>query len=79
MGAPHFGVIMVSDPGRCWRLIQRPDGPPGQPAACPATVRWIGWARHRDDDPWFRVWSCDGHVDGVHDPRSVDVVTRGRR
>ncbi len=58
--ADAFGV----DRGRdgCWRYV--PDSG-GRPQRCTGQVNWAGFVATRQRR--WRVWSCDGHLDGGTD------------
>lgn len=53
-----------SEPGRCWRMVYANAVTLGAPEHCQEQVVWVG--NHRlTDGKRIRVWSCDGHVEGL--------------
>jgi hypothetical protein len=59
----YYAEAVFSEPGQCWRFVYRsPDD--GRPMHCDQPVVWVGSHRHRDGKQ-IRVWSCQGHVEGV--------------
>jgi hypothetical protein len=59
----HHADAVFSEPGRCWRMVHRSDAE-GQATHCPEPVVWVGDHRLKGGKR-IRVWSCDGHVEGV--------------
>lgn len=57
----RYSDAFCTDRGRdgCWRYVYDH----GVPDRCREPVMWAGWYSTRDGR-WFRVWSCDGHLDG---------------
>jgi len=65
----HYADAVFSEPGRCWRMVQKPGV--GAPDHCPEPVVWVG--NHRlSGGKRIRVWSCEGHVKGVEQAERVD-------
>src|SRR5664280_719134 len=73
----HYANAVRAEPNRCWRMASRPPGPQvGSPADCEEPVRRVGRAvvgRRR-----MRMWSCDGHVEGLDDLRRLGPRQGGR-
>jgi len=64
----HYADAVFAEPGRCWRFIQQAGV--GAPANCSEPVVWVG--NHRlNCGKGIRVWSCDGHREGLEEPESV--------
>jgi len=67
----HYADAVFSEPGRCWRFVYRSDpGTQGQPMHCPESIRWVG-NHYLAGGKRIRVWSCDGHLEGVEKPERV--------
>jgi hypothetical protein len=66
----HYADAVRAEPGQCWRMVvQNHDARPDIPAHCPAPALWIGSAvvgKVR-----MRLWSCQGHIEGLEDLRPV--------
>ena len=66
----HYANAIRAEPGICWRMVSRGPGyRMGSPTDCPEPVRWVGNAmvgKRR-----MRLWSCEGHVEGLDGPRSI--------
>jgi hypothetical protein len=68
----HYADVAFFEPGRCWRMVHDSEGP-GRPTFCLEPVVWVG--NHRLAGPngkVIRVWSCDGHREGVEQPERVN-------
>jgi hypothetical protein len=66
----HYAEAAFSEPGRCWRMIANPDGT-GHPKHCPEPVVRVG--NHLlAGGKRIRVWSCDGHREGLEQAERVD-------
>jgi hypothetical protein len=66
----YYANAVRAEPGRCFRMVSRPPGPQvGSPTDCLEPVRWIG--RRQVGKKRMRLWSCEGHADGLEDPRPV--------
>jgi hypothetical protein len=64
----HDGDAVLSEPGRCWRMVVKAGA--AEAAHCAEPVVWVG--NHRlEDGKQIRVWSCDGHREGLVEPDSV--------
>jgi hypothetical protein len=64
----HYADAVFSEPGRCWRMVQMPGV--GAPDFCSEPVVWVG--NHRIvGGKQIRVWSCEGHVEGVEEAERV--------
>ena len=64
----HYADAVFPEPGRCWRMVQTAGV--GAPDHCSEPVVWVG--NHRlSGGKRIRVWSCDGHREGVEEPESV--------
>ena len=67
----HYADAVRAEAGQCWRMVSRGSGfRMGSPTDCPEPVRWTGRAmvgRKR-----MRLWSCEGHVQGLEDLRRVN-------
>jgi hypothetical protein len=66
----HFAESVFIAPGRCWRLVT---DFAGRPEHCTEPVVAIG--RHRlsgRDARVVRVWSCEGHREGLENPKPVN-------
>jgi hypothetical protein len=59
----HYADAVFSEPGRCWRMIHDGEGS-GRPTFCEEPVVWVGNTRLVGGKQ-IRVWSCEGHVEGV--------------
>jgi len=65
----HYADAVFSEPGRCWRMVQQAGV--GAPDHCSDPVVWVG--NHRlSGGKRIRVWSCEGHREGVEQPERVD-------
>lgn len=60
----YADAFTADGPARCWRHTTS-DGRHGAPTRCPNPVDWAGWYDTRNGTR-YRVWSCDGHLDGGH-------------
>jgi hypothetical protein len=65
----HYAECVFSKPGQCWRMISNPDGT-GRPNQCPEHVVWAG-NHSLAGGKRIRVWTCDGHLEGVDRPERV--------
>jgi len=65
----HYAEAVFSEEGRCWRFISSPDGT-GRPTFCPEPVMLAGTTRLKGGRR-IRVWSCDGHREGIEKPALV--------
>ncbi len=59
----------AAEPGRCWRLVYDGEGS-GRPTFCEKPVAWVGNTRLVGGKQ-IRVWSCEGHVEGVEETKRV--------
>jgi len=67
----HYADAVFSEPGRCWRVIQQAGV--GVSDYCPGHVVWAG--NHRlSGDKRIRVWSCEGHREGVEEAERMEGV-----
>ena len=67
---PHYANAVRAEPGRCWRMVSRPAGyRVDTPTDCLEPVRWIG--RRQVGRKRMRLWSCEGHAEGLEDLRPV--------
>lgn len=64
----HHGEVVFAEPGRCWRMVQTAGT--GSLDHCSEPVVWVGNFR-RAGGKQVRVWSCDGHREGLEEPESV--------
>lgn len=62
----HYADAVFSEPGRCWRMVHDGEGS-GRPTFYEEPVVWVG-NHHLVGGKQVRVWSCDGHVEGVIEP-----------
>jgi hypothetical protein len=67
--ADHYADTVCSEPGQCWWMISNPDGA-GRPKHCPEPIAWVGDHRLAGGNR-IRVWTCDGHLEGVENPERV--------
>ena len=66
----YYANAVRAEPSICWRMVSRPPGyRMGSPMVCPESVRWIG--RAMVGKKRMRLWSCDGHAEGLEDLRSL--------
>jgi len=73
---PHYANAVRAEPGLCWRMVSRPTGyQAGAPTDCFEPVRWIG--RAMVGKKRMRLWSCEGHSEGLEDLRPIRTATRG--
>jgi hypothetical protein len=68
-GWDHYADAVFSEPGRCWRMVYDGEGS-GRPTFCEELVVWVG-NHHLVGGKQIRVWSCDGHREGLEEPESV--------
>ena len=62
----HYANAVRAEPNRCWRMVSRPPGPQvGSPTDCEEAVQWVG--RALVGKTQMRLWSCEGHVEGLED------------
>jgi hypothetical protein len=73
----HYADAVFSEPCRCWRFISSPDGS-GRPDFCSEPVVWVGFHTLRGGRR-IRVWSCEGHREGIQRRRDATVATTGRK
>lgn len=67
----HYANAVRAEPGICWRMVSRGPGfRTGSPTDCPEPVRWMG--RAMVGKRRMRLWSCDGHVEGLEQLRPVN-------
>ena len=64
----HYAEVVFSEPGRCWRMVYDGEGS-GRRTHCSEPVVWVGNNRLAGGRR-IRVWSCEGHVEGVIEPYS---------
>jgi len=66
----HYAEAVRGEPGQCFRMVSQPPGyQAGSPTDCLEPVVWIG--RRMVGKKRMRLWSCEGHVDGLEDLRPV--------
>jgi len=66
----HYADAARAEPGQCRRIVLRSqDARLDPPAHCPAPALWIGSAVV--DKVRVRLWSCQGHIEGLEDLRPV--------
>ena len=66
----HYANAVRAEPGICWRMVSRGLGyRMGSPTDCPEPVRWMG--RAVVGKKRMRLWSCEGHSEGLEDLRPV--------
>ena len=71
--ADYYANAVRAEPWICWRMVSRPPGyRVGSPMDCPELVRWMG--RTMVGKKRLRLWSCDGHADGLEDLHPVRRV-----
>ena len=67
----YYANAVRAESGQCWRMVSRGPGfRMGSPTDCPEPVRWMGRAlvgKRR-----MRLWSCEGHVQGLEDLHRVN-------
>jgi hypothetical protein len=69
MATAHYADSFTVVPGRCFRLVNRPDAH-GQPDHCPEPVTWHGTFTDGTGRRW-EVDSCDGHASDLQNRISV--------
>jgi hypothetical protein len=66
----HYANAVRAEPGQCWRMVSRPAGyRVDTPSDCLQPVKWIG--RRQVGKKRMRLWSCEGHVEGLEDLRPI--------
>jgi hypothetical protein len=74
----HYANAVWAEPWLCWRMVSRGPGfRMGSPTDRPEPVRWMG--RAMVGKRRMRLWSCDGHVDGLGELRPVNGPVRYAR
>jgi hypothetical protein len=69
-GVDHYANAARAEPGRCFRMVSRDDRyRKGSPTECPEPVRWIG--RRQVGKKRMRLWSCEGHAEGLEELRPI--------
>jgi hypothetical protein len=63
----HYADAVFSEPVRCWRMVHDGEGS-GRPTFCEEPVIVTGFTRLATGKR-IPVWSCDGHLEGVEEPR----------
>jgi hypothetical protein len=67
----HYANAVRAELGLCWRMVSRGPGfPMGSPTDCTEPVRWMG--RAMVGKSRMRLWSCEGHVEGLEERRPVN-------
>jgi hypothetical protein len=66
---PYCANAVRAEPGICWRMVSREGWRKGSPMDCPEPVKWMG--RAMVGKKRMRLWSCDGHLEGLEDLRSL--------
>jgi hypothetical protein len=64
-----YAEAVFSERGRCWRMVHEIAGV-GRPTFCKEPVVWVG-NHHLVGGKQIRVWSCEGHREGVQGARKV--------
>jgi len=63
---PHYANAVRAEPGRCWRMVSRPAGYRVDTLTdCLEPPVWIG--RAMVSKKRMRLWSCEGHAEGLED------------
>jgi hypothetical protein len=58
-----YASAFVAEAGECWRMVHDANGQATHCAQEPThTGRWLS---PRSDGTWWRVWSCEGDIDGL--------------
>jgi hypothetical protein len=70
----YYANAVRAEPGICWRMVSRQGWRKGSPMDCPEPVRWMG--RTMVGKKRMRLYSCDGHVEGLEDVRALGPVHR---
>lgn len=66
----HYANAVRAELGQCWRMVSRRTGfRVDTPTDCLEPVRWIG--RRLVGKKRMRLWSCEGHAEGLEDLRRV--------
>ena len=65
----HYANAIRAEPGICWRMVSRQGWRKGSPMDCPEPVPWVG--RTMVGKKRMRLYSCDGHVEGLEDVRRI--------
>jgi hypothetical protein len=74
--APHFAESVFAAPGRCWRLVTDFTG---RPDHCSEPVVWMGRYRLSGRDARVvRVYSCEGHMEGLESAQQLQSLKRRR-
>jgi hypothetical protein len=75
----HYADAVFSEPGRCWRMVHDGEGS-GRPTFCEEPVVWVGNTRLVGGKQ-IRVWSCQGHREGVEEiaPSSSEPISSRQR
>jgi len=61
-GEPYAQAFIV-EPEQCWRVVRDVRS---QAAICCQPTSWTSrWFSPRNDGTWWRVWSCEAHIDGL--------------
>ena len=69
--AAHYANAKLVERGACWRMVSRNDGyRKGSPTGCPEPVCWTGLGMVGKKR--MRLWSCEGHAEGLGDLRPVN-------
>jgi hypothetical protein len=67
----HYANAVRAEPGQCWRMVSRGPGyRMGSPTDCSEPVRWMG--RAIVGKKRMRLWSCEGHIEGLESVRPVN-------
>jgi hypothetical protein len=74
--APYYANAVRAEPGRCFRMVSIATGyRVGSPTDCPEPVRWVG--RRQVGKKRMRLWSCEGHAEGLEDLRRLSPSLAG--
>lgn len=71
-GDPYAQAFIV-EPGECWRMFRDRQEQEAHCAQAPAyTGRWLAPSGKQ----WWRVWSCERHLDGLTGIREFGPTAR---
>lgn len=60
-GEPYANAF-VAEPMQCWRMIHDHQG---QATHCCQEPTWTGRWFSPSGERWWRVWSCEDHIEGL--------------
>ena len=70
----RYAQAFIEQPGQCWAFVHDRQG---QATHCSETPSWTGRWFAPSGKRWWRVWSCEAHLDGLTGLRQFGARSEG--